>query len=436
MCGVCVNPGPGVAFIAIPFSPPLCAPTVLPRVASSQPPCRPCQSAARPPPRTESGVRATEQWFLRSAAGTAAPMRARSEAGLPAGPVDTHSCTRPRTPSDLHLVFADGHTLCRMFERLCPGTRLCRFHRAVTRATALVPSRPAARVEPPAAGARDAACYSKSSTARRAAAAPLRRPAIHDLRRAAGQGGPLRGAMARRPDRTHQLHLPTARQGAARCARERAPLVHAARDHAARVAAGEPVCGTAGRCVLAAGDRSRAPALGACRAHHSRARASRACTADELLHAASRSRRRSGRHFADVPRGAAAPIFPLRGGPGTAPHSGGGVPRSAGGLDDARRVVARGRVLGKGGALGPVAVWRAEWRRGAEAAAVCDARPHSSFHRIAVQGPTAGCFRSRTRAGTGTSSPASRAPAWRRPARRSSTVLSRGPQYTMAAPRA
>ena len=44
---------------------------------------------------------------------------------------------RPRTPSDLHLVFADGHTLCRMLERLCPGTRLCRFHRAVTRATAL-----------------------------------------------------------------------------------------------------------------------------------------------------------------------------------------------------------------------------------------------------------------------------------------------------------
>jgi hypothetical protein len=44
---------------------------------------------------------------------------------------------RPRTIGDLHLVFADGHTLCRLLERLRPGTHLCRFSRAVTRATAI-----------------------------------------------------------------------------------------------------------------------------------------------------------------------------------------------------------------------------------------------------------------------------------------------------------
>ena len=43
---------------------------------------------------------------------------------------------RPRTPGDLHLTFSDGHTLCLMLERLRPGTRLRKFSRAVTRATA------------------------------------------------------------------------------------------------------------------------------------------------------------------------------------------------------------------------------------------------------------------------------------------------------------
>ena len=44
---------------------------------------------------------------------------------------------RPRTPEDLHLTFADGHTLCLLLQRLRPGTRLCKFSRAVTRATAM-----------------------------------------------------------------------------------------------------------------------------------------------------------------------------------------------------------------------------------------------------------------------------------------------------------
>ena len=44
---------------------------------------------------------------------------------------------RPRSAGDLHLVFSDGHTLCLLLERLRPGTRLCKFNRAVTRTTAL-----------------------------------------------------------------------------------------------------------------------------------------------------------------------------------------------------------------------------------------------------------------------------------------------------------
>ncbi len=43
---------------------------------------------------------------------------------------------RPREAGDLHTVFSDGTTLCSMIERLRPGTRLVRFHRAVTRGTA------------------------------------------------------------------------------------------------------------------------------------------------------------------------------------------------------------------------------------------------------------------------------------------------------------
>ena len=45
--------------------------------------------------------------------------------------------TRPRGTVDLHNVFADGHTLCLMLERLQPGVRVTRFNRAVARATAL-----------------------------------------------------------------------------------------------------------------------------------------------------------------------------------------------------------------------------------------------------------------------------------------------------------
>ena len=44
---------------------------------------------------------------------------------------------RPRTAADLHLVFADGHTLCLTLERLRPGLRLTRFNRAVARGTAI-----------------------------------------------------------------------------------------------------------------------------------------------------------------------------------------------------------------------------------------------------------------------------------------------------------
>lgn len=45
---------------------------------------------------------------------------------------------RPREAHDLHLVFADGLTLCLVLQRLLPGTRpLVRFKRAVTRGPAL-----------------------------------------------------------------------------------------------------------------------------------------------------------------------------------------------------------------------------------------------------------------------------------------------------------
>ena len=43
----------------------------------------------------------------------------------------------PRQLSDLHLVFSDGSTLCLLLERLRPATRLIKFRRAVTRATAI-----------------------------------------------------------------------------------------------------------------------------------------------------------------------------------------------------------------------------------------------------------------------------------------------------------
>ena len=42
-----------------------------------------------------------------------------------------------RTVSDAHLAFANGLTLCLLLERLRPGARLIRFHRACTRGTAL-----------------------------------------------------------------------------------------------------------------------------------------------------------------------------------------------------------------------------------------------------------------------------------------------------------
>ena len=44
---------------------------------------------------------------------------------------------RQREAHDLHLVFADGLTLCSVLQRLRPATQLVRFRRAVTRGPAL-----------------------------------------------------------------------------------------------------------------------------------------------------------------------------------------------------------------------------------------------------------------------------------------------------------